>query len=232
MAGFGRALTGSIMALPGFLRGIFRRRTEQPPTPVRATASGPPPPGSPLIFRSARSGDIARMAELYNAEIANGHFIDTGAPVVMFFAQAVLRGRVRLASPIGAYETPVFVEVATRGAELVGFTTIKAWIDVERLAMNIGRGRTEATTSDFELWMLAVAPAERGRGTGTALLERQIAKALSLAGSDGQVVARCFTASDQAERMLLRAGFSTQKVSDTGKEFRLRRGVAVKGGIR
>ena len=160
------------------------------------------------------------MAALYDAEVANGHFISTGVPTTDFLGQAVRHGRVRIASLAGNYETPVLIEVALRGTELVGFTTTKAWIDPEQLAANAGRGQRQGGTQEAELWMLIVTPAERRRGTGATLLDRQIANAVGLVGNRDKLVARCAPASEGAKRLLLEKGFLVKVSHPDGELLR------------
>jgi len=160
------------------------------------------------------------MAALYDAEVANGHFISTGVPTTRFLGQAVQHGRVGIASLAGNYETPVLIEVALRGTALVGFTTTKAWIDPERLTANAGRGQKQGGAQEAELWMLVVSPAERKRGTGAILLDRQIASAVELVGSRDKLVARCAPASKGAKRLLLKRGFLVKVTQSDGELLR------------
>ena len=160
------------------------------------------------------------MAALYDAEVANGHFISTGAPTTDFFHQAVRHGRVRIASSAGNFETPVSIEVALRGTALIGFTTTKAWIDPEQLAANAGRGQRQGGAQEAELWMLIVTPAERRRGIGAILLDRQIASAVGLVGSLDKLVARCAPASIGAKRLLLKRGFLVKLSRPDGELLR------------
>lgn len=177
---------------------------------------------SPLTFQAPTLADVPAMAALYDAEIPHGHFNQlarAAGATTFLMAQAVQQGHVTMAPLEGMPQqvASVWAEVAERAGRIVGFSMNKDWLWPNQFRHVPGRPR------DIELWFLAVAPAERRRGTGSALLGRQLASALQMGGVKGLIFARCFRPSTGAKRLLLKEGFVVELPSESAKVLRYKR---------
>lgn len=176
-----------------------------------------------IQFRKATNFDAPAIAEIFQPEVPKGHFRGFGHnAAVKVFNSMVAHESITIDSALGQIEMPVSSWVAVEDNQVVGFFITKPWLDYQQTREKINSGVYSATTSDVELWILAVRADSRGKGIGRACLERQISDAKRLARGTGKIYARCYPVSTRAIELLKQNGFHEHRVDSDGVVLQLK----------